>query len=88
MNLNLTPDLEAFVKELVEKGLCLDAEDAIFHALWLLRDQYEVHKIKQERLKQMIAVGIDQLDRGEGKDGELVFSKLWEKIRKDAGEVS
>lgn len=42
-------------------------------------------RLQQEQelaeLKKLIAVGIEQADRGELIDGEIIFAKLWEKIR-------
>jgi antitoxin ParD1/3/4 len=43
-------------------------------------------RLQQEQelaeLKKLLAVGIEQADRGELIDGEIVFAKLWEKIRR------
>jgi hypothetical protein len=44
-----------------------------------MRDQDRLDKQQQEKLaalRDAIAVGIDQLDRGEGLDGERVFAQL------------
>src|SRR5262249_44287446 len=65
MNVVLPADLEQFVNHLVESGLFLSPDDAIVHGLYLLQDQYELSKVKLEKLRKDIAVGVEQADRGE-----------------------
>jgi antitoxin ParD1/3/4 len=86
MQIHLTPELEAFVQQLVADGHFAAPDQAVETALWLLKDQYELYKVKREELRKLIAVGIEQLDRGEGIDGELVFSKLNAKIQAQLGQ--
>jgi antitoxin ParD1/3/4 len=81
MQIHLPPELEAFIQQLVADGHVIGPDQAIETALWLLKDQYELYKVKREALRKLIDVGTEQLDRGEGIDGELVFSKLQEKIQ-------
>jgi putative addiction module CopG family antidote len=60
MNIQLSPEAEALIRELVERGDYDDAETVVDEALRILveRDQYA-------RLKTAIAVGIEQYERGE-----------------------
>jgi antitoxin ParD1/3/4 len=88
MQVQLTAEMEAFVQILVARGLFLSPDDAVQNALNLLKDQFDLYEIKRERLKGMLAVGIEQLDRGERIDGDTVFGKLHEKIQRDSGEGS
>jgi antitoxin ParD1/3/4 len=81
MQIHLSKELEEFIQQLIKSGVYEDASEVVHDALWLLRDRAALHKIKLEELRQLIAVGIEQADRGELIDGELVFAKLQEKIR-------
>lgn len=60
MNVNLTPQLEAMVRDKVESGLYNNASEVVREALRLMeeRDRFR-------RLKQAIAVGDAQYARGE-----------------------
>ena len=87
MDAILPKELEAFVQQLIDGGHFDCPAQAIETGLWLLKDQYELYKIKRDELKKLIAVGIEQADRGEVIDGELVFGKLREKIEKNTGRA-
>jgi antitoxin ParD1/3/4 len=84
----LPAEQEAFLRELVEAGLMSSPDEAISAALSLLKDQYELYKVKREDLRQALAVGIDQLDRGEKVSGDEVFRRLREKREKRDKEAS
>ena len=44
-------------------------------------DEYEAHAaLKLARLRQEIAIGIDQLDKGQGTDGKIFMESLIEKL--------
>jgi putative addiction module CopG family antidote len=84
----LPAEQEAFLRELVEAGLFGSPDEAISAALPLLKDQYELYKIKRADLRQAVAVGIEQLDRGEKVSAEEVFRRLREKREKREKEAS
>jgi antitoxin ParD1/3/4 len=70
MNVSLTPELERRVAEKVESGLYTSASEVVREALRLL---FEADDLKARRLEQLngdIQLGLDQLDRGEGLDGD------------------
>ncbi len=67
MTLSLPKDLDQFVNQLVESGLYPCAEDAICDGLRLLKDQEELRKIRLAELRKEVAVGLEQLERGQYK---------------------
>jgi antitoxin ParD1/3/4 len=72
----LNISLPEALKEHVQRGV---AEGAFSNASDFVRGPIRLDKERQERLAALrgaIAVGIDQLDRGEGLDGERVFAEL------------
>ena len=82
MNVSLTPELEKFVQEKVKSGRYLSASEVVREALRLLQEEDQIRQLRLEKLRKEIMMGIEQLDRGEGVDGEKVFANLREKIRK------
>lgn len=70
MNVSLTPELERRVAEKVDSGLYTSASEVVREGLRLL---FEADELKARRLEQLnadVQLGLDQLDRGEGIDGE------------------
>ena len=76
MNVSLTPELETLVHEKVGSGLYTSASEVVREGLRLLKDRDSVQQQRLEQLKREIALGLEQLDRGEGLDGEQVFAEL------------
>ena len=65
MNIMLSPRFEAMIRERIEHGDYADAADVVEEAL--LRMERE-DQAKLERLRAALKVGIDQLERGEGRE--------------------
>jgi antitoxin ParD1/3/4 len=65
MQISLPPELAQFVAQLVQSGRYDTESEVVCQGLWLLRDHEELRKIRIEELRKVIAVGIEQADRGE-----------------------
>lgn len=65
MKISLFPDHEEFIRKLVDSGRFKSASDAVTAALYLLEDQEELRKIKMEKLRKAINIGLEQSARGE-----------------------
>ena len=63
MNVSLTPELDALVKNKVASGLYNNASEVIREALRLLYEHDQLRVLKMELLKKELAVGLDALDR-------------------------
>lgn len=76
LNVSLTPDLSRFVENRVRSGKYQTASEVVREALRLLegRDQAPIAGV--EELKREIEVGLAQLRRGDGVDGEEFFTRL------------
>jgi antitoxin ParD1/3/4 len=72
MNVSLTRELAAFVKARVLSGRYQSDSEVVRQGLRLL-EEYEAGL---EELRRHMAVGVEQLDRREGIDGELVLEEL------------
>lgn len=76
MNVSLTTQLEAFIQEKLDSGQYRSASEVVREALRLLWEQNQVRQLRLDRLRQEIATGIDEADRGELIEGESVFARL------------
>jgi antitoxin ParD1/3/4 len=65
MNVTLPPEFEAFVIEQVENGVYPSPDRVVQEALRLLKEQDERRQAKLEDLRQEIAIGLEQIERGE-----------------------
>ncbi|MGH6947693.1 MAG: type II toxin-antitoxin system ParD family antitoxin [Kiloniellales bacterium] len=72
LNISLPEALKEHVQKRVAEGAFSNASDFVRALIRLDKEQQE----KLAGLRRDIAVGIDQLDRGEGLDGERVFAEL------------
>ena len=78
MNLNLTPQLEAMVRRKVESGLYNNASEVVREALRLMEERDSL-----QRLRAALAIGQEQLDRGEDRD---YTPELMEQLKQQATE--
>jgi antitoxin ParD1/3/4 len=72
LNISLPEALKEHVQKCVGEGAFSNASDFVRALIRLDKEQQE----KLAALQGAIALGIDQLDRGEGLDGERVFAEL------------
>jgi antitoxin ParD1/3/4 len=72
LNISLPEALKEHVQKRVGEGAFSNASDFVRALIRLDKEQQE----KLAALQGAIALGIDQLDRGEGLDGERVFAEL------------
>lgn len=73
MNVQLSPDSMQFVEGLVASGQFESAEAVVAAGVQLLKSQ--------QQLRAEIQKGINELDAGQGIDGDFVFSELRERNR-------
>lgn len=59
MNVNLTPQLEAMVKQKVASGLYTSASEVVREALRLMEEQDQIRAVKLEQLRQDIRDGLN-----------------------------
>lgn len=64
MNVSLTPELDGFVKNLVESGNYFSASEVVRDGLRLLKDQQALREIKLRELKAAIGEGKKAIDEG------------------------
>lgn len=76
MNVSLTPELEKLIAEKVRKGMYHSASEVVREALRLLQERDEVDRLRRDLIRQKVAEGLEQLDRGDAIPGEQVFEEI------------
>ncbi|MBD2609179.1 type II toxin-antitoxin system ParD family antitoxin [Scytonema hofmannii FACHB-248] len=79
MSISLTPELEQFIQSQIASGKYASTEDVIIAGIKLLEERERIYKGRFEELKREIAIGVEQLERGERLDGREVIEKLRQK---------
>lgn len=65
ININLTPQLEAMVRDKVAGGLYSSASEVVREALRMMQEQDQLRTIKLEQLRADIRAGIESGSAGE-----------------------
>lgn len=73
MSIEISAENEHYIRQAVERGIYRDRADAIDKAVELLR--------RRDQLISDVRSGIEQADRGELLDAEVVFRRLEERAR-------
>ncbi len=77
MYIQIQPELEQFIQAQLASGRFASADDVINEAFKLLQEREQT----LEELRQKIAVGTEQIAKGQVTDGEVVFARFQEKKR-------
>lgn len=64
MNVSLTSQLEAFIEQKVREGSYQTASEVVREALRLLAERDERRSIELQRLRDAVAVGLEQVSQG------------------------
>ena len=81
MTVTLTSEQEKFIAEQLKSGHYRSIDDVIAQSLGMLQAQEAFIQTHAAELREKIAVGIGQINRGEVVDGKEVFERLREKNR-------
>ena len=80
MNIQLNPDSEQFIQAQIARGKYESPEEVISKALKLLDEWEKGYQNWVEETRQKVEVAVEQLERGEGIDGEEVVEQLRSKL--------
>jgi antitoxin ParD1/3/4 len=82
MMVTLTTEQEKFIAEQLDSGHYRSAADVITQSLGMLRAQEEFIRSNVAELREKIAVGVEQIRRGEVVDGKTAIQNLREKLQR------
>lgn len=82
LNVSLTPELESFIKTRVATGQYATSSEVVREGLRLLQQRERESDESLAALKEKLQRSIDQADRGELIDGDVVFEKARALIEK------
>jgi antitoxin ParD1/3/4 len=80
MNVSLTPELEQLVHEKVKSGRYLSASEVVREGLRLLEERDQLYKARLAELQKEVNIGVEEADRGELIDGEVVMQEIYEDL--------
>ncbi|GCL39455.1 MAG: type II toxin-antitoxin system ParD family antitoxin [Sphaerospermopsis kisseleviana] len=81
MNIQIEPELEKIIQAQIATGRYANPEDVISKALKLLLEWDKGYQQWVEETREKVDVAIEQLDRGEGIEGDVVIAQLRDKLR-------
>jgi antitoxin ParD1/3/4 len=79
MNVNLTPELEQLIQDKVATGLYASQSEVVREALRLLVEQDERKRDQLIHLREALAEGLQQAERGQLLDGAALAAELRER---------
>ena len=85
MNITFQPEEERLIQEKLKSGKYATAYEVVVEALRLLEERDDRYQRWLEETREKVRVGLAQLDRGEGIDGEVAIALLREKLKKASG---
>jgi antitoxin ParD1/3/4 len=80
--LKIAPEHEKLIQDRLDTGRYANAEEVLAIALQLLARLDNEHQAWIEETRQQIAIGIAELDRGEGIDGRTAMDGYLQKFQK------
>ena len=85
----LPEDLQKFVDHTVKSGAFTGPNEVVASALYALRDQMDLERLKLLRLRRDVQIGIDEIERGDVVENFNVESLLAELSQEhDAAKTS
>ncbi len=76
MNLQLGSDTKARIQQRIKTGRFATPTDVVLAGLQLLEQQEKSRSAEIDHVRELIFTGLQELDRGDGLDGEQVFKDL------------
>jgi antitoxin ParD1/3/4 len=76
-NVSLTPEQDAFIDEVLEKGEYRNASEAMRDALRMLQQRRAIDALKIERLRKALDAGIADIERGNYEEVDDADLEAW-----------
>ena len=76
-NVSLTPEQDAYIEEVLEKGEYRNASEAMRDAIRALQQRREMDALKLERRRRSIDTGLADLERGDYEEVDDADLEAW-----------
>ncbi|MBN9413430.1 MAG: type II toxin-antitoxin system ParD family antitoxin [Candidatus Paracaedimonas acanthamoebae] len=76
MNISLNSNLEKFIHQKVEQGYYNSASEVVRDALRLFIEKETLFKQQVDKLNHDIELGLSQLSKGQGIEGDQIFQEI------------
>lgn len=76
-NINLTPEQDAFIDDMLKNGEYANASEALRDAIRALQQRRAMDALKLERLRRSIDAGIADLERGDYEEVDDADLEAW-----------
>lgn len=80
MSISLKPEQEQFIQEKLQTGKYQTVDEVITEAFRLLEERDRHYQEWLDETREKVAIGLAELERGEGVDGEVVMVELRDMI--------
>ena len=80
MNVSVGREFEEYVRAKVESGDYASVSEVVRDGLRLMREKEQLFEARLQSIRGDIQNGIDQIERGESRDGETVMAELKAKL--------
>jgi antitoxin ParD1/3/4 len=75
-----TPEIDTLIQAQIELGHYLTPEEVVLAGLQLLAHRDSIYQGRFEALRREVLVGVEEADRGELIDGDVVFQQLRDRL--------
>jgi antitoxin ParD1/3/4 len=83
-----TPEIETLIQTQLQSGNYTTQEEVVLAGLQLLEHRDSIYQGRFEELRQEVLVGVEEADRGELIDGDVVFQQLREKLEQRRNQAN
>lgn len=80
MSITLPPELEQFIQNQVASGKYASVDEVFLAGIKLLEERERLYQGRFEELRREVLVGVEEAERGELLDAEIVINGLREKL--------
>jgi antitoxin ParD1/3/4 len=84
----LTPEIETIIQAQLDRGQYLTPEEVVLAGLRLLEDRDSIYQGRFEELRREVLIGVEEADRGELIDGDVVFRQLWDRLEQRRNQAN
>jgi antitoxin ParD1/3/4 len=83
-----TPEIDTLIQAQIELGHYLTPEEVVLAGLQLLAHRDSIYQGRFEALRREVLVGVEEADRGELIDGDVVFQQLRDRLEQQRHQAN